>query len=117
MCFFAPPHYEGKIVSTFDSKLDFNSNSNSDDDLDGMIVSRTSRERWSVKAVEFAGFVFTLIEISNVETISRRVSSFVVSPNTTFFSHSQFFILVKISLSIHQFVLKFYSPREAINFF
>ena len=49
MCFFAPPHYEGKIVSTFDSKLDFNSNSNSDDDLDGsgdgMIVSRTSSER------------------------------------------------------------------------
>ena len=95
-------------VFMFESKLDFNRNSNSDDDLDGssdgMIVSRTSSERWSVKAVEFAGFLFTLIEISNGETISRRVSSFVVSPNTTSLS----FILVKISLSSHQFALKFH---------
>ena len=95
-------------VFMFESKLDFNRNSNSDDDLDGssdgMIVSRTSSKRWSVKAVEFAGFLFTLIEISNGETISRRVSSFVVSPNTTSLS----FILVKISLSSHQFALKFH---------
>ena len=95
-------------VFMFESKLDFNRNSNSDDDLDGssdgMIVSRTSSERWSVKAVEFARFLFTLIEISNGETISRRVSSFVVSPNTTSLS----FILVKISLSSHQFALKFH---------
>ena len=95
-------------VFMFESKLDFNRNSNSDDDLDGssdgMIVSRTSSKRWSVKAVEFAGFLFTLIEISNGETISRRVSSFVVSPDTTSLS----FILVKISLSSHQFALKFH---------
>ena len=78
----------------FESKLDFNSNSNSDDDLDGsgdgMIVSRTSWERWKLSSL--LDFYLRWETISNGETISRRVSSFVVSPNTTF-SLSLYFII------------------------
>ena len=83
-------YFEGIFIQVFmfERVLNLNSSHNDDyvDGSDGMIVSRTSSERWwSVKAVEFARFVFTpTIKISDGETISRRGSSFVVSPNTTF---------------------------------
>ena len=119
---------ERKPVFTFESILNFNFSDDDLDGCDGTIVSPTSSERgggqWKLSSLldfylrccYWSYFLFTLlllIKISNWEKILRRVSSFVISPTTTFslsifYSLSEFVRNCILYLSADQFPLKFH---------